>query len=136
MPANVFFDTTVLVYILKEGDKKSAVADRLLAAGGVLSVQVLNEFANVARRKLGMGWKEIEEALANIRDLCSPPAALTIETHAAALKITKRYNFHIYDSLILASALENRCSILYSEDMQHGQKIESLTVQNPFLPVE
>ena len=133
MPADVFFDTTVLVYILKEGDKKSAVADQLLAGGGVLSVQVLNEFANVARRKLGMSWKDTEEALANIRDLCSPPSPLTVETHAAALKIAKRYGFHIYDSLILASALENRCGILYSEDLQHGQKIESLTVQNPFL---
>jgi predicted nucleic acid-binding protein len=133
MPANAFFDTTVLVYILKEGDKKAAITDQLLAAGGVLSVQVLNEFANVARRKLGMQWEEIEEALANIRDLCLPPAPLTVETHAAALKIAKRYGFHIYDSMILASALETRCSILYSEDLQHGQKIEALTIQNPFL---
>jgi predicted nucleic acid-binding protein len=132
MPTDTFFDTTVLVYILKEGDMKSEIADRLLAAGGVLSVQVLNEFANVARRKLGMKWEEIEEALANIRDLCSQPAALTVETHAAALKIAKRYGFQIYDSLIVASALETGCSILYSEDLQHGQKIESLTIQNPF----
>ncbi len=71
MPADAFFDTTVLVYILKKGDKKSAIAEQLLAGGGVLSVQVLNEFANVARRKLGMTWKEIEEALTDIRDLCS-----------------------------------------------------------------
>jgi len=133
MPANAFFDTTVLVYIFKEGDKKSAIADQLLAGGGVLSVQVLNEFANVARRKLGMKWEEIEEALANVRDLCSPPAAITVKTHAAALKIAKRYGFKIYDSLILASALETQCAILYSEDLQHGQKIESLTIQNPFL---
>lgn len=133
MPASAFFDTTVLVYILKEGDKKSEIADQLLAAGGVLSVQVLNEFAHVARRKLGMSWEEIEEALANIRGLCSPPAPLTIETHATALKIAKRYGFQIYDSLVLASALETQCSILYSEDRQHGQKIESLTIHNPFL---
>lgn len=134
MPADVFFDTTVLVYVLKENDERAAIAGQLLAGGGVLSVQVLNEFANVARRKLGMSWKEIEQALAAIRDLCLPPAALTVETHTAALKIAKRYGFQVYDSLILASALENRCGILYSEDLQHGQKIESLTVQNPFLP--
>jgi len=133
MPADAFLDTTVLIYLLKLGDKKSAIADQLLAAGGVLSVQVLNEFASVARRKLGMSWKEIGEALTNIRELCAPPAAITVDTHAAALKIAKRYGFHIYDSLILASALEYRCGILYSEDLQHGQKIESLTVQNPFL---
>jgi predicted nucleic acid-binding protein len=133
MPADVFFDTTVLVYVLKKNDEKAAIADQLLAGGGVLSVQVLNEFANVARRKLGMSWKQVEQALASIRDLCLPPAALTVETHAAALKIAKRYGFQIYDSMILASAVENRCGILYSEDLQHGQKIESLTVQNPFL---
>ena len=133
MPAKVFFDTAVLVYILKKGDKKSAIADRLLAAGGVLSVQVLNEFANVAHRKLGMKWVEIEEALLNILYLCLPPADITVETHTVALEIAKRYGFHIYDSLILASALETKCTILYSEDLQHGQKIQSLTVQNPFL---
>ena len=133
MPADAFFDTTVLVYILKKGDKKSAIAEQLLAAGGVVSVQVLNEFANVARRKLGMTWKEIEEALTGIRDLCSLPAALTVETHTTALRIAKRYGFHIYDSLIVGSALETRCAILYSEDLQHGQKIESLTIRNPFL---
>lgn len=132
MPADTFFDTSVLVYILKEGDKKSATADRLLATGGVLSVQVLNEFANVARRKLAMKWEEIEEALANIRDLCLPPVSIGIQTHMAALEIAKRYGFQIYDSLILASALETKCTILYSEDLQHGQKIQSLTIQNPF----
>jgi len=133
MPADTFFDTTVLVYILKKGDKKAAIADRLLAAGGILSVQVLNEFANVARRKLAMKWEEIEEALTNICALCLPPASITVKTHATALKIAKRYGFQIYDSLILASALETRCAILYSEDLQHGQKIQSLTIQNPFL---
>jgi predicted nucleic acid-binding protein len=133
MPGSAFFDTTILVYIFKQGDRRSATAERLLAAGGVLSVQVLNEFANVAHRKLAMTWKEIEEALEGIRNLCSPPAALTMNTHAAALKIATRYGFHIYDSLIVASALETRCAILYSEELQHGQKIESLTIQNPFL---
>ena len=133
MPADAFFDTTVLVYILKKGDRKSTIAEQLLTAGGVVSVQVLNEFANVARRKLGMTWKEVVEALTGIRDLCSLPAALTAETHTAALKIAQRYGFQIYDSLIVASALETRCAILYSEDLQHGQKIESLTIRNPFL---
>jgi predicted nucleic acid-binding protein len=133
MPAEVFFDTTVLIYCLGQDDNKSAIADRLLATGGNLSVQVLNEFANVASRKLRMNWKEVEEALVDIRDLCAPPSPLTVDTHAAALRIAKRYGFHIYDSLILASALESRCTILYSEDLQHGQKIESLIIHNPFL---
>jgi predicted nucleic acid-binding protein len=132
MPGKAFFDTSVLIYILKEGDPRSEIAAEFLTAGGVLSVQVLNEFANVARRKLGLTWEQIEEALVSIRDLCAPAAAVTVATHTAALKIAKRYGFQIYDSLILASALETDCSVLYSEDLQHGQKIDSLTVQNPF----
>jgi predicted nucleic acid-binding protein len=133
MPDKVFFDTSVLIYILEESDTRSEIATGVLAAGGVLSVQVLNEFTNVARRKLGLTWPQVEEALASIRDLCAPPAAITVDTHTAALKIARRYGFHIYDSLILASAIETRCAILYSEDLQHGQKLDSLTIQNPFL---
>jgi predicted nucleic acid-binding protein len=133
MLGRAFFDTSVLVYVLQEHDKRSEIATEFLAKGGILSVQVLNEFANVARRKLDMSWQQIEEALESIRDLCAPAASVTVETHSAALQIAKRYGFRIYDSLILASALETKCSVLYSEDLQHGQKIDSLTVQNPFL---
>lgn len=133
MPGKAFFDTSVLVYILKEGDRRSEIAADLLTAGGILSVQVLNEFANVAHRKLGLKWQQVEEALASICDLCAPPLAVTLETHAAALKIAKRYGYRIYNSLILASALESRCSVLYSEDLQTGQRLDPLTIQNPFL---
>ena len=133
MPGKAFLDTSALVYILNEGEDKSKIAAELLAVGGVLSVQVLNEFANVSRRKLGLTWRQTEEALANIRDLCAPVAPISTETHSGALRIARRYGFHIYDSLIVASALETKCAILYSEDLQHGQKIDSLTVQNPFL---
>lgn len=133
MSVRAFLDTSVLLYVLKEGDKKSDMAAALLAKGGILSVQVLNEFANLARRKLGMKWEQIEEALAGIRVLCAPAAALTIDTHSVALRIVKRYGFHFYDSLILASALETKCSLLYSENLQHGQKIDSVAVRNPFL---
>ncbi|MBB6143501.1 putative nucleic acid-binding protein [Silvibacterium bohemicum] len=135
MPANVFFDTSVVVYALKKDDPRAATAEHLLSSGGFISVQVLNEFVNVTRLKLKMDWHSIGEALQGLRDLCSPAAALTLETHEAAFKIAQRYGFHIYDSLILASAIEAGCAILYSEDLQHGQKIGSLTIQNPFLHV-
>lgn len=133
MPAEIFFDSSVVVYVLKKADPRAEIAERLLFAGGYLSVQVLNEFVNVAHRKLKMDWASIAESLEGLRDLCPPAVGLTVSTHEAAVKIAKRYGFHIYDSLILASAIETGCTVLYSEDMQHGQRIGSLTIQNPFL---
>jgi len=133
MPADVFFDTTVLVYLIASGDPSTQVAEPLLAKGGMISVQVLNEFANVATRKMRLSWQETERALTAIRAFCGPPMSLAVATHDSALHIAKRYRFHIYDSLIIASAIDAGCSVLYSEDMQHGQVINSLTIRNPFL---
>jgi predicted nucleic acid-binding protein len=132
MTDKVFFDTNVLVYVLGE-DERTASAEALIAIGGVVSVQVLNELTAVARHKLGMTWNEIEEALAAIRILCPSPVPLTIETHEAGLRIAAEYQFHIYDALIAAAALECECTTLYSEDLQDGQVIDGrLTIRNPF----
>jgi predicted nucleic acid-binding protein len=132
MSGRVFFDTTVLLYTVTAGDPRAAIAEELLAAGGTISVQVLNAFAAVARRKLKMSWPEIGEALDAIRVLCEPPAPLTVEIHASGLQIAARYGFHVYDALIVAAALDAGCDRLYTEDMQDGQKIEALTIVNPF----
>jgi predicted nucleic acid-binding protein len=133
MSDKAFFDTNVLVYIVGQEDERTAVAEALVAGGGVLSVQVLNELAAVARRKLGLTWDEVGEALAAIRVLCPSPVALTIETHEAGLRIAAQYQFHIYDALVAAAALEAGCTTLYSEDLQDGQVIDGcLTIRNPF----
>src|SRR5260370_36006739 len=105
MSDKVFFDTTILIYAISEGDARTSAAERLLASGGSLSVQVLNEFAAVAKRKLKMSWTEIAEALDAARVLCESPLPLTVEVHDAARRIAERYGYHIYDSLILAAAL-------------------------------
>jgi predicted nucleic acid-binding protein len=133
MPADVFFDTTILVYSLKSSDARSLKAEALLAEGGTISVQVLNELVAVARRELRMGWEEIEAALSYMRELCGEPVPTTAEVHSAAVQIAKRYGYHIYDSLMIAAAQDCGCTILYSEDMQHGQRIGSVTIRNPFL---
>jgi predicted nucleic acid-binding protein len=127
-----FIDTNVIVYAFEEGAPKQEAALDLLAAGGVTSVQVLNEFATVARRKLGFDWTEIEEAVAGICVLLPDPAPLRVETHVRAIEVAKRFDFSIYDALIVAAALEAGCRMLYTEDMQHGQKIEGLVIDNPF----
>ena len=132
MPANSFFDTSILLYAVAQDDRRTPVAEELLARGGCISVQVLNELVAVARRKLAMSWKEILEITAAIRELCEPPLPLSLASHDAALLIAQRYKFHIYDSLVVAAALEAGCTVLYTEDLQDGQTIESLRIRNPF----
>jgi predicted nucleic acid-binding protein len=131
-----FFDSNVLLYTLAENDPREAVAARLLAVGGgTISVQVLNEFAAVARRKLRLSWSEVTQALDAIRALCPPPLPITLATHEAALGIADRLGYRLYDSLVIASALEAGCATLFSEDMQDGQVVEGrLTIRDPFRP--
>jgi predicted nucleic acid-binding protein len=127
----VFFDTNVLLYLLSADAVKADRAEELLAGGGTVSVQVLNEFAAVASRKLAMSYSEIRDALAPIRTICEVEP-LSIESHDRAVGIADRYGFSIYDATIVASALSARCETLYSEDLQDGQVIETLTIRNPF----
>jgi len=133
MSAKAFFDSNVLIYAMVSGDSRRERAQQLVAEGGVISVQVLNEFVAVARRKMRMPWQDVIEALDAIRILFPSPVAITIDTHQEALTIAERYGYGIYDALMVASALEARCAILYSEDMQDGQVIDHrLTIRNPF----
>jgi predicted nucleic acid-binding protein len=133
MPAaETFFDTNILLYLLSEDASKADRVEELIANGGVISVQVLNEFAAVASRKLGMSWSEIRDVLAPIRAVCEIEP-LTIETHDLGIEIAERYGFSFYDATILASALRAGCKILYSEDLQDRQVIDrKLRIRNPF----
>lgn len=133
MPGKVFLDTNVLIYAVAENDPRGLRAEALLASGGVVGVQVLNEFVSVARRKMRMPWKDVNEALDAIRLLCPSPAPITISTHEMALKIAEGHGCQIYDALIVAAALESGCATLYSEDLQDGRVIDDkLTIRNPF----
>jgi predicted nucleic acid-binding protein len=85
----------------------------------------------VAQRKRAMAFDEIRDVLATIRAVCSV-APLDLETHDLGLGLAERYRFSIYDGLILAAALRADCRILYTEDLQDGQRIERLTIRNPF----
>ncbi len=125
-----FFDTNVLLYLLS-ADAKADQVESLLAVGGVVSVQVLNEFVSIAFRKLKMKWPEIREILATIRAICEV-IPMTVETHETGLTIAERYGFSFYDSLILSAAIQAECRVVYSEDMQDGQIVQSVTIRNPF----
>lgn len=128
-----FFDTNVLLYLLSEDNRKADRAEAIIASGGIISVQVLNELASVASRKLRMSYAEIRDALGIVRAVCQAQA-VTVDTHERGLDIAERFGFSLYDSMIVSSALQFGCDILYSEDMQHGQEIDGqLVVVNPFL---
>ena len=130
--AEVFFDTNVLLYLLSNDAARVDRAEALLAAGGVVSVQVLNEFASVASRKLTMTIPEVREILSTVRSVCVVKS-VDVETHDLGLELAERYGFSIYDGLIVAAAVRAGCAILYTEDLQRGQVIENLTIRNPFV---
>lgn len=129
---SAFFDTNILVYAQQTGVKADR-ARALLAGGGRLSVQVLNEFTAVSRRKQGKEWREIGEAISDLLAVVEPPLALTFDLHAAARALAEDHGLSFYDALIVAAAVEAGCDILYSEDMQDGRTIGGLVIANPFL---
>lgn len=130
--AKAFYDTNVVLYLLSGDPAKADRAEELLAAGGHISVQVLNEFAAVASRKLSLGWDAIGEILGQVRAVCMVDA-LSVETHERAIALAARYGLNVYDAMIVSSALLAGCSVLYSEDLQDEQVFErQLTVRNPF----
>ena len=131
--ADVFFDTSIVLYLLSADAKKADRVETLLGAGGTISVQVLNEFAAVARRKSVRSWPEVREALSVVRATCVTHA-VTEEIHDHGVDIAERYGFSLYDSMIVAAAQRAGCTTLLSEDLQHRQVIDgTLTVRNPFL---
>lgn len=133
MKGERFLDTNVLIYAFAADDPRNARAEALLSEGGVIGVQVLNEFANVAHRKLGWGWPAVESALGAITELADSVRPLTLDIHSRALKFARAGALSFYDALIVAAAAEAGCRLLLTEALQHGRKFDSVTVRNPFL---
>lgn len=131
MTVDVFFDTNVVVYALSADMNKAARSEALLAAGGVVSVQVLNEVSRVARGKMRKEWQEVHEILAGIRAKCAV-VPITVEVHELGLACAEKYQLNIFDSMLVAAALLSGCTTLYTEDMHHGLVIDKLTIRNPY----
>jgi predicted nucleic acid-binding protein len=130
-----FFDTNILVYLASGDAKKADRAESILGDGGVISVQVLNELTNVARRKMRMTWADTHAFLSLIRRLLTVQP-MTVETHETGLALSERYNLSTYDAMIAASALHAGCDTLWSGDMQDGMALgQGLRVVNPFRAV-
>jgi predicted nucleic acid-binding protein len=131
MPGS-FIDTNILLYVASGDPVKADRAQAILSEGGVISVQVLNELANVARRKMRMNWPDTHAFLSTLRSLLQVQA-VTLATHESGLALAERYTLSTYDAMIAASALEAGCDILWSEDMQHGMALDGgLRIVNPF----
>ena len=132
MPGS-FLDTNVLVYLASGDPAKADRVETLLASTCTISVQVLNEIANVARRKMKLGWEETRDFLEMVRAL-TIVEPVSIETHDEGLRLAARYNLSVYDSMIVGSALLAGCETLWSEDMQDGLWIDDrLLIRNPFV---
>ncbi|MFC3206320.1 PIN domain-containing protein [Aquamicrobium soli] len=127
-----FFDTNVLLYLASGDEEKAGRVERLLAEGGAISVQVLSELANVARRKMHLSWSETRAFVTPYRMLLAV-VPLTLDVHEAGLEIADRYQLSVYDGMIVAAALAADCGTLLSQDMHHGLVVRGkLTILNPF----
>jgi predicted nucleic acid-binding protein len=127
-----FIDTNVLVYLASGDARKADVAERVLSGGGTVSVQVLNELANVARRKMRLDWTETADLLAAVRALVAVEP-VTVDTHELGMALAERHGLAIRDAMILAAGLLAGCGTLLSEEMQDGFVVAGeMTVRNPF----
>ncbi|MBK7052681.1 MAG: hypothetical protein RL710_1631 [Pseudomonadota bacterium] len=133
-----FIDTNVLIYWVDDS-ARADVVEQLLVQECVISVQVLNEFANVLRKKRAMALPDVETLCTTLIDTCEV-LDLSVRTHQTALRLMARYNFSVYDANIVAAAALSDCALLYTEDMQEGLNLKvpglasasSLVIRNPF----
>lgn len=133
MNGRPFVDTNVLLYLISADAARASRVEPLLAGRIIVSVQVLNEFANVARRKHALPWPVLTEVLTDISHFAEV-RPLTLDTHLRGRALAERYGFAMYDALIAAAAIEADCDTLLSEDFQHGQFVDKiLTIRNPFV---
>ena len=129
---SAFLDTNILVYAQVTGAKAER-AQSLLAQGGTISAQVLNELANVLHKKQGKSWDDVRIVLDDVENVFDSVIALTTATTRAAVVLASEHGLSFYGALIVASAIEAGCETLFSEDLQHGRRFGKLHIVNPFL---
>jgi predicted nucleic acid-binding protein len=128
-----FFDTNIVLYLTDQRDENRLISRGLINAGGVISVQVLNETARVLRGvKFGYSWQDVGDFLASVRAKCEV-VPLTLEMHDSARSLAARYQLGIFDANIIAAAVLADCATLFSEDMHNGLVIDGLTIRNPYV---
>ncbi len=140
MNGSFFLDTNVFVYSFdRSAPVKARRAAQLIRQAvetrkGIVSFQVVQEFFNIALRRFAqpMTFAEAEQYLSMVfRPLLAVHSSQAL--YAEALRLSGRYRLSWFDSLIVAAAIEGQCSILYSEDLQNGQRFGDVQIENPFL---
>ena len=126
-----FIDSNIVLYLLSGDNAKADQAEAIVAAGAVISVQVLNEVTSVCLRKLKMPWPEIEAVLLAVKAACKV-VPLTVASHERAVELAKRFQLSFYDANIVASAQLSGAGVLLTEDMHTGLVVDGLVLQNPF----
>lgn len=129
--ADRFFDTNIIVYLLSADERKAQIARELIEQGGMISIQVLGEFANVARRKAGLPLDEISETTGLLRELLEV-VPMTEEIFEMSLDVARKTGYSTFDSMIVAAAFQSGAETLLTEDMQSGREILGLKLVNPF----
>jgi len=133
MTSSIAVDTNVLIYLHdKLDERKRTISENILVNGPKVSSQVISEYINVTRRLLELPKTDILILCAELLDKCDT-IRISQSTLLLAASLSNKYNLQIFDSIIVAAALESNCSILYSEDMHHGLSINKMTIVNPFV---
>ena len=128
-----FIDSNIFLYAFSDKDlSKQDISVKIITQNQTISTQVLNEVSNNMIKKLNFSNKEIEKFISSCYEMYSI-IEFSKEIFIEASTIRDKYNISYYDSLIVSSAINSMCDILYSEDMQHNQKIKNLTIMNPFI---
>lgn len=131
-PGAAFIDANVLLYLASADETKVLKVEDILRQGGTISVQILNEVANVARRKMRMQRDETIAFVERFRMLLRV-VPLTEQIHENGLRLAGRYRLSVYDGMVVSAALDSGCTVLLSEDMHHGLEVEGrLEIRNPF----
>ena len=136
MSDKIFIDTNVLIYAFSEDEptkqQKALNLIDAVACDAIISNQVINELANIFLKKFKLPIEQVEDSFLELDSLLNI-VSFDMSTQIRALRLKQRYNLQYFDSLIISTALENKCNILYSEDMQHELIIDNrLKIINPF----
>ena len=129
--AKPFIDSNVVLYLFSSDTVKADRAESLLQSGGLISVQVLNEVASVCLRKLKMTWEDVDAVLETLKSTCEV-LPVSLASHEKAVGLVERFQISFYDANIAATAILCGADTLFSEDLQNGMSMDSVTVVNPF----
>ena len=129
--AKPFIDSNVVLYLFSSDTLKADRTESLLQSGGLICVQVLNEVASVCLHKLKMTWEDVDAVFETLKSTCEV-LPVTLASHEKAVGLAKRFQISLYDANIAATAILCGADTLFSEDLQNGMSMESVTVVNPF----